>query len=62
VFQSNSKIELPEQPWFSSLGVKMSMASEERVKSTKLVPSHQQLWLRVSKEAANISTCIKFNW
>lgn len=36
----------------------MGMASKEGVKGTELIPPDQQLGFRVTKESANIRTCI----
>jgi hypothetical protein len=48
---------LPKDPWFSSLGVKMSMAAEKGIIGTQLIPSGQELRLWISEKSSNISSC-----
>lgn len=54
-FPDQLSVLFSKQPGFSPLGVHGSVASEEGLVSSSLIPTHQQLCLRIANEAAHIS-------
>lgn len=54
-FPDQSGVFLSKQPGFSPLCVHGSMATEKGLISSSLVPTYQQLCLRIANEATHIS-------